>query len=580
MAIAQRRGRPGPDPAQRGRAQDAPAAGTAWLALPDRGLAIGDELLRLIADEINVKEVELIDDESDARRAAGQAAPAEDRASGSGRRSPRSWRPPAPARSTFEADGSVTLAGVTLAPDEVEIQATPRPGTAVADDEGLVVVIDTELTPELRAEGDARELAAGRPGPAQRGRPRARRPDRAVDRRAVPTRSQPHLPTVAADTLADARRRRRRPPTPRGRPSSSTAARSRSPCAAARVGASRRRSTSDGGRPSVDAAPVGRRDATGRGAHWIVVLRPRRDRRRPRPARRRRGCVGQRVAGRDRCSVIGDLVRLVFSQNNGALFGLFRDHALLFGLVSLGVIGLIVVYHGAAGRSLYLSVALGLLLGGALGNLIDRLRLGYVVDFVDIGIGDFRWYTFNVADAAISLAIVMLIGGGAHPGAGRTRSSDGRMADPAYAPGVRVLRVPDGSGGRVDRFVADATGPVAELRPEAHLRRPPDRRPARPLRANAIVGAGTDLRLDVPEPAPLDLEPAPEIALSSRLRGRRPADRRQAGRPGRPPVAGPRRRHARQRAARRTATARPRAGSPASSGRASSIASTATRAAC
>ena len=59
---------------------------------------------------------------------------------------------------TFEADGSVTLGGVTLAPDEVEIQATPRPGTAVAHDDGLVVVIDTELTPALRAEGDARDL--------------------------------------------------------------------------------------------------------------------------------------------------------------------------------------------------------------------------------------------------------------------------------------------------------------------------------------------------------------------------------------------------------------------------------------
>ena len=59
----------------------------------------------------------------------------------------------------FHDDGSVTLAGETLAADEVEIQATPRPGTAVAEDDGLVMVLDTELTDALRAEGDARELA-------------------------------------------------------------------------------------------------------------------------------------------------------------------------------------------------------------------------------------------------------------------------------------------------------------------------------------------------------------------------------------------------------------------------------------
>ena len=107
--------------------------------------------------------------------------------------------------------------------------------------------------------------------------------------------------------------------------------------------------------------------------------------------------------------VVGNVVRLVFGQNSGALFGLFRDQALLFALASLGVVALIVGYHGRAARSLYLSIALGFLLGGALGNLIDRLRLGYVVDFVDVGIGKLRFYTFNVADAAISTAIVLLL---------------------------------------------------------------------------------------------------------------------------------------------------------------------------
>jgi signal peptidase II len=107
--------------------------------------------------------------------------------------------------------------------------------------------------------------------------------------------------------------------------------------------------------------------------------------------------------------VIGEYVRLVHGQNNGALFGLFRESALLFGIVSVGVIALIVVYHARSGRSAYLSVTLGLLLGGAIGNLIDRFRLGYVVDFVDIGIGTLRFYTFNVADMAISLSLILLV---------------------------------------------------------------------------------------------------------------------------------------------------------------------------
>ena len=106
--------------------------------------------------------------------------------------------------------------------------------------------------------------------------------------------------------------------------------------------------------------------------------------------------------------VVGDLLRIVFGQNSGALFGLFKDNAAMFGVVSIVVIGLIVAYHARSAASLYLTVTLGLLLGGAVGNMIDRLRLGYVVDFVDVGIGPTRFYTFNVADSAISLAILLL----------------------------------------------------------------------------------------------------------------------------------------------------------------------------
>ena len=117
-----------------------------------------------------------------------------------------------------------------------------------------------------------------------------------------------------------------------------------------------------------------------------------------------------------RLTVVDDLIRVVNSHNSGALFGLFKDSALLFGLVSLGVVALIAWYHGSFGRNTLLSIALGLLLGGALGNMLDRLRLGYVVDFVDIGVGDLRWYTFNISDAAISCAIVLLLLSAVLPG--------------------------------------------------------------------------------------------------------------------------------------------------------------------
>jgi signal peptidase II len=129
--------------------------------------------------------------------------------------------------------------------------------------------------------------------------------------------------------------------------------------------------------------------------------------------------------------VIGDYLRLVNSQNNGGLFGLLRGQALPFAVLSLGVVALIVLYHARSGRNPYLTLTMGLLLGGAIGNLADRIRLGYVVDFVDAGIGTVRWYTFNVADASISLAIVLMILASLRPSL--TEWSPGRRRDLAEA---------------------------------------------------------------------------------------------------------------------------------------------------
>ena len=123
--------------------------------------------------------------------------------------------------------------------------------------------------------------------------------------------------------------------------------------------------------------------------------------------------------------VVGDWIRLVHSQNNGGLFGLLHGQAVVFGAVSLVVVGLIVLYHARANPSRYLSITLGLLLGGAIGNLVDRFRLGYVVDFVDAGVGGLRWYTFNVADTAISFALILLLAASILPSVARRAGLDG-----------------------------------------------------------------------------------------------------------------------------------------------------------
>ena len=122
--------------------------------------------------------------------------------------------------------------------------------------------------------------------------------------------------------------------------------------------------------------------------------------------------------------VVGELLQFRLVYNPGAAFSTGTGYTALLTIVALAVI-VVVVRLASKLQSRAWAVALGLILGGALGNVTDRLSRGYVVDFVDIGIGDFRWYTFNVADAAISTSIVMLIGAALIPslvGLGERRS--------------------------------------------------------------------------------------------------------------------------------------------------------------
>ncbi|HLB44267.1 MAG TPA: class I tRNA ligase family protein [Candidatus Limnocylindrales bacterium] len=181
---------------------------TMWLALPTGRLAPdrpADEadLLELLADETNVKQVLVIGDESElVERRVKPLLPRIGKRLGA-----QTQDVLAAARANeveYLPDGGVRLAGVTLAADEVEILATPRPGTAVAHENGLVVVIDTEIDAELRAEGDARELSRA----VQDLRKQAGLElDETIDLwlsapPAVLAALEPHLARLADDTLA------------------------------------------------------------------------------------------------------------------------------------------------------------------------------------------------------------------------------------------------------------------------------------------------------------------------------------------------------------------------------------------
>jgi signal peptidase II len=98
-------------------------------------------------------------------------------------------------------------------------------------------------------------------------------------------------------------------------------------------------------------------------------------------------------------------VSLTYVTNTGAAFGLFPDYGVVFMVIAVVVIATIIFYYRhLPGDQWLVQASLGLQLGGALGNLLDRLQHGHVIDFIDFKI----WPVFNVADSSVFVGVVIL----------------------------------------------------------------------------------------------------------------------------------------------------------------------------
>ncbi len=99
-------------------------------------------------------------------------------------------------------------------------------------------------------------------------------------------------------------------------------------------------------------------------------------------------------------------LRFTHARNTGTAFSLFQGHSNILSFVAIFAVGVLLwVYWTTGSKSFILRLALGLQLGGALGNLLDRLNQGYVTDFLDVG----PWPIFNVADSGISVGMVLMV---------------------------------------------------------------------------------------------------------------------------------------------------------------------------
>ncbi|HVL25732.1 MAG TPA: signal peptidase II [Thermomicrobiales bacterium] len=116
-----------------------------------------------------------------------------------------------------------------------------------------------------------------------------------------------------------------------------------------------------------------------------------------------------RGAETHRWELAGRLVAFEYVENYGAAFGILPGQTALLTVVAVAItIGCVLLMRREAQSHPVAAIAIGLIVGGALGNLLDRVRLGYVVDFIAIGI----WPKFNLADTMISIGIVLMLWSG------------------------------------------------------------------------------------------------------------------------------------------------------------------------
>jgi len=112
--------------------------------------------------------------------------------------------------------------------------------------------------------------------------------------------------------------------------------------------------------------------------------------------------------------VIGNFFRLIFIKNKGIAFGLFStwEHSLktpLLLILSLVALYFVIKLYLSSEQKKLIQISYGLILGGAFSNLYDRIIYGEVIDFLDFGIGNHRFPTFNIADSCITIGIILIL---------------------------------------------------------------------------------------------------------------------------------------------------------------------------